>query len=657
MRTAILVAALFIVPATLAAQARPAPAPPGFDGPFIPRPLGDGPVKVGPARGTVIVVGGGSMGPEIYKAFIDAAGGPDALIIDVPNAGGADTVSANAGQAWRTNGAKNVVVLFTRDRKIADSDSFTAVIRKAGGVWFEGGRQFHIVQDYGGTKTERAIMEVLERGGVVGGSSAGASILGDFMVRGAPSNDNMIMEYPGYAKAFGYLRNVGIDQHVVARSRLPDLADSIIPRHPGMLAISEDEGTAWVIRGDTGRIIGRNKAFVYNGADANDPGSPFLTLHPGDSYDLNARRRISLAIDRSPVTLAVIDSMFAAYADPAAGGATVLVAQGGEVFIDHAFGIPPQPRYMPRTTLPQFRLGNISRVFTELCASMPAQTGRGRGPPDSTAARAEPPVEAPPAGARRGGRGGPPPSPLQACVTRISTPIGAHQTAAADSQQVQSSVDELYRLSLGLDVPTTWRGADYTTGWIADTYKGASRLAAYATADGKRAAFVRLPDRRVTVIILTNDANADARGMAERILDRLLAVATILPRHGSSQDLDPARLVGRWSGSGSFFNAELQKKIGTLPVVTEFTADRSGTGRIGDATLTDVRIRPARERIEIRAKLSGSVGADRALAKDHVILVITALSDSTLEGEFHLKSNSVYDPRMREGRLVLRRAP
>ena len=533
MRFVLLVTALS-VPLALAAQTPaagraaappPAPAPAGFGDPFKPQPPGTGPIKVGPARGTVVVVGGGSMGPEIYKAFIDAAGGPDATILVVPNAGDADTVSPNTGQAWRTNGAKNVVALFTRDRKIADTDSFTAVIRKAGGVWFEGGRQFHIVQDYGGTKTERAIREVLDRGGVIGGSSAGASILGDFMVRGAPSSNNMIMDYPGYQRGFGYLRNVGIDQHVVARSRLPDLADSIIPRYPTMLGISEDEGTAWVIRGDTGRIIGRNKAFVYNGKDANDPGSPFLTLRPGDSFNLNTRRVISRALDRSPVTLAFIDSMFAKYTDPAAGGATVLVARNGEVFIDHAYGIAAQARHMPRTTLPQFSLGDITKVFAELCATMPAQTSRGRGAPDSTAAAADPATTtagAPAAGAGRG-RGGPPPSPLQTCVTRISTPIGAHQTSAADSVSVQSSVDELYRMSLGLDVPTTWRNADYAKGWTADTYKGVSRLAAYATPDGKRAAFVRIPDQRATVIILTNDATADARGMAEQILDRIIA--------------------------------------------------------------------------------------------------------------------------------------
>lgn len=515
MRTALITLHLAVLaPLSGVAQTGPQapPAPEGFGEPFKARPLADGPVKVGPARGTVVVVGGGSMGPEIYKAFIEAAGGPDALILDVPNAGGADSVSPNTGQMWRNNGAKNVVVLFTKDRKVADSDSFVAIIRKAGGVWFEGGRQFHLVQDYGGTKTEREFMALLERGGVVGGSSAGATILGDFMVRGAPSNNNMIMDYPGYQRAFGYLRGVAIDQHVVARSRLPDLADSIITRYPDLLGISEDEGTAWVIRGDTGRIIGRSKAFAYNGRDPNDPGSPFVTLFPGDQYDLNARRVISRAGGRSPVSIELIRSMFAKFDDPSLGGATVLVAQHGEVFIDHAFGIAAQDRYMPRTTVPQFDIGDIAKVFTAICAQLPPPVVRGRGAGDTATA---------PAAGR--GRGGPPPSPLQACVTRVSQPVGARQTVAPDSLHIRSSVDELYRVSLGFDSPPTWRNPDQSRAFTADTYGGVVRQAAYATAGGKRGAFVRVPIRNITIIILTNDAAADARGMAQQLLDVLLA--------------------------------------------------------------------------------------------------------------------------------------
>jgi cyanophycinase len=510
------------LPAVLAAQVTPQSAAP--PAPFKARPLADGPVKVGPARGTIVVVGGGSMGPEIYKAFIDAAGGPDALILDVPNAGG-NPPGPNTGQAWRNAGAKNVVVLYTTDRKVADTDSFTAIIKKAGGVWFEGGRQFHLVEDYGGTKTERAFMEVLERGGVVGGSSAGASILGDFMVRGHNSGNNMIMAAPGWETGFGYLRNVGVDQHVVARSRLPDLADSIIPKYPTLLGISEDEGTAWVIRGDTGRIIGRSKGFVYNGKDPNDPDASYLSLRPGDSYNLNTRRVISRALDRSPVKLDLINSLFAKYNDPAAGGATVLVARNGEVFIDNSFGIAPQARQTPRTTLPLFPLGDIATAFTELCAQLPVQTGRGNAPaPDSAAAAAAAGGAARAGGAGgRGGRGGTPQTPLQSCVSRVASPVGAGRTSATADGVVQSSVDELYRVALGLQVPTTWRNADYAKGWSSDTYKGVARLAAYGTADGKRAAFVRIPDRQATIIILTNDAGADARGMSEKILDQLIA--------------------------------------------------------------------------------------------------------------------------------------
>src|SRR6476646_10791915 len=256
-------------------------------------------VRVGPEHGTVIVVGGGSMGPEIYSAFIKAAGGPDALIVDVPTAGGDTAYNQNAPgtRGWRQAGAKNIYVLHTKDKKLADSDSFAAILKKAGGVWFEGGRQRHLVNSYAGTKTEQGFHDVLARGGVVGGSSAGASIIGDFLVRGAPSNDNFIMDHPEFEKGFAFLKNVGIDQHVVARERLPDLADSIMPKYPDLLGISEDEGTAWVVKGDTATIVGRNKAFVYGGKDETDPRKPFLTLYPGDTYNLATRRVMRRASD------------------------------------------------------------------------------------------------------------------------------------------------------------------------------------------------------------------------------------------------------------------------------------------------------------------------------------------------------------------------
>ena len=485
--------------------------------------------RVGPVRGTVIVVGGGSMGPEIYKAFIDAAGGPDALIIDVPNAGGADAYPQDGPgtRGWKQAGAKNIYTLFTKDRRVADSDSFVAVLKRAGGVWFQGGRQFRLVDAYAGTKTEAAFNEVLARGGVVGGTSAGATILGDFLVRGAPSNNNFIMHYPGYEKGFSYLRGVGIDQHVVARERLADLADSILPKFPTLLGISEDEGTAWVVRGDTAAVVGRSKGFVYGGDHPNDDGKPFLTLHPGDVYDLGARRVMKRAADDSPVTPAFISAMFKKYDAPSAGGATVLVAQGGRVFVDRSFGIPPQAKYMPTTTVPQFALGGISAVFESICAQLPEPPVRPQGTPlaDSAAGAAASGARPPAA----------PMTPFQHCVAqRAATPVGLHKTTVNQGGDVLSNVDELYRVSAGLENPRTYaRNAsadpgierepiDRARAWEVDTYNGATRYRAFAAAGGRRSAFVRVPERSATIIILTNDDGADARGMADRIAEKLL---------------------------------------------------------------------------------------------------------------------------------------
>lgn len=467
--------------------------------------------RVGPPKGTVIVVGGGQVGPDIWKRFIAAAGGPDALIIDVPTAGG-DTVyppSRRGPAGLYRAGAKNVVLLHTVDRKVADSDSFPALLAKAGGVWFEGGRQWHLVDSYAGTRTEQAFMAVLARGGVIGGSSAGASILASYLLRGARSGNTIIMA-PGYEVGFGYLRGTAIDQHVVARERLRDLADSLLPKHPELLGLSEDEGTAWVVWGDTAEIVGRNKAFAYGGKDT-DPGKPFLTLFPGDKYDLGARRVIRRSIEGSALTEAMVDREFAKCTDPCK--ATVLIARDGKVLLAKGYGIPPHPRYMPATTVPNFVLGGVSVAF-ESAARQLAQAGTQLTP---------------------------------AIITRrLFTPIGARKTIAdttGGTLRFRSNVDELYRLELGLETPEIFAGAptsdeggtvsltaasdtvsstiDPARGWAADRFKGMERLALFGMPDGKQSAFVRIPARRALVIILSDAESLEAGKIANRILERL----------------------------------------------------------------------------------------------------------------------------------------
>ena len=145
---------------------------------------------------------------------------------------------------------------------MADSAEFVAALKTAKGVWIDGGRQWRLVDSYLGTKTAKELDNVLERGGVIAGTSAGATIQGSYLVRGAREG-NTIMMAKGYEEGFGFLRNVAIDQHLIARHRENDLVP-VISLKPELLGIGLDEATAIVVTGDSFSVIGASKVAIYD---------------------------------------------------------------------------------------------------------------------------------------------------------------------------------------------------------------------------------------------------------------------------------------------------------------------------------------------------------------------------------------------------------
>ena len=115
-------------------------------------------------------------------------------------------------------GFKHVTVLHTRDRKEANSSAFTEPLKSAAGVWFSGGRQWRHADSYLDTKTHKAFLELLDRGGVIAGSSAGATIQGSYLARGDTKMNTIMMG--DHEVGLGFLSNVAIDQHLFARNRL-----------------------------------------------------------------------------------------------------------------------------------------------------------------------------------------------------------------------------------------------------------------------------------------------------------------------------------------------------------------------------------------------------------------------------------------------------
>ncbi|HVJ69195.1 MAG TPA: cyanophycinase [Caulifigura sp.] len=252
--------------------------------------------EIGPARGTLVIVGGGGGGKDglIFKRFVELAGGPQADIVVIPTAmEGEDYDTRSSGaRIFRDAGATKITVMHTRDRTLADTEAFIRPLRTATGVWFGGGRQWRLADSYLNTRAQAAVLELLNRGGVVGGSSAGATIQGSYLVRGAVEGNEVMMS-PGHEEGFALLKNVAIDQHVIRRKRIGDLVP-VIEAHPELLGIGIDERTAIVVRQDQFEVIGDSDVVITDpNRKVNEGEDPWYLLKPGDRFDLKTRSRIA----------------------------------------------------------------------------------------------------------------------------------------------------------------------------------------------------------------------------------------------------------------------------------------------------------------------------------------------------------------------------
>lgn len=250
----------------------------------------------GPAKGYAIPIGGGKVGPEILNRFAALAGGLNAPIVVIPTAGEEESYpdSTLDNHPLRKHGFTRLTLLHTRDRKVADTEAFAAILKTAKGVWFNGGRQWRLVDSYLHTRTHRELENLLDRGGVIAGTSAGATIQGSYLVRGAIEN-NTIMMAKGYEEGLGFLSHIAIDQHLIARKREKDLLP-VVALKPELLGLGLDEGTAVVVHGTKLDVIGVSKVAIYDANYGPGPdGKGYYFLSAGDCFDIAKRKQIACA--------------------------------------------------------------------------------------------------------------------------------------------------------------------------------------------------------------------------------------------------------------------------------------------------------------------------------------------------------------------------
>ena len=244
-------------------------------------------------NGTLYIVGGGGTPRGLMREFVDMAGGDDAHMIFVPCTED-KTVSDNQRliRQWKAMGVASAHVIHTKDRNRANSDeTFLKPLKKATGIWFGGGRQWNFVDSYYGTQAHKLMKDVLKRGGVIGGSSAGASVQGSYLARANPVANFDIMA-AGYERGLGFLNGVAIDQHFSQRRRQKDMTQ-LANRYPQLLGIGIDEGTAIKVQGSIAQVIGRGKVFFYDRRQPVVPGQDdFLALEADTRFDLVERKVI-----------------------------------------------------------------------------------------------------------------------------------------------------------------------------------------------------------------------------------------------------------------------------------------------------------------------------------------------------------------------------
>jgi cyanophycinase len=268
------------------------------------------PLSIFPQEKGKLLIIGGVQTKEIQKKFVELAGGKDARIIIIPNAG-SEPVHWSKVQIkdFEEFGAKADFLLFTR--QTADVDSNLKKMDWANAVFFLGGDQSDLTRDMLGTKLLQKVYDIYNNGGVVGGSSAGAAVMSEVMITGNEIiNKDTSNAFIGIQKGnietkqgFGFIKSAIIDQHFLKRKRHNRLITLMI-EYPNLLGIAIDESTSIIVYpNDTFEVLGNNQVLVYDPTKAKNiredkRGNLGITnlnldiLISGEKYDLKSKQVI-----------------------------------------------------------------------------------------------------------------------------------------------------------------------------------------------------------------------------------------------------------------------------------------------------------------------------------------------------------------------------
>ena len=259
----------------------------------------------GRPAGSLIAVGGAEdrEDTKIILSNLAERIGSGKLVISTLASGYADEVWEIYRTLFTSMGVKSVKHLCMDYRDESPEDARLAILADATAVFFTGGDQLRITAHLGGTTLFERIEEIYRQGGIIAGTSAGATALGEMMLIGSPAEGICKLRDIRMAPGLGLAKNMIIDQHFSERGRIRRLLGAVA-ENPRMLGIGIDEDTAVVVESDgTFHTVGSGAVYVVDGRDLSYTnisevsfnralsvfGVKLHTLSSGDSFNIHSR--------------------------------------------------------------------------------------------------------------------------------------------------------------------------------------------------------------------------------------------------------------------------------------------------------------------------------------------------------------------------------
>jgi cyanophycinase len=225
---------------------------------------------MGKSDRTLIIVGGKedrSADKIILGEIARRVGSGKLVVSTVAMSGGTEDLFDEYQKAFRSVGVKHVFHLDIKDRDEASQESKVTILDGANAVFFTGGDQMKITSQIGDTPIFQRIHEIYNDGGLIAGTSAGASALSETMlVDGGDEESHVIGGSMRMAPGLGVIGGVIIDQHFMERGRVGRLVGAVA-QNPKNLGIGIDEQTAIVVeRGNGFYVLGSGAVYVIDGS-------------------------------------------------------------------------------------------------------------------------------------------------------------------------------------------------------------------------------------------------------------------------------------------------------------------------------------------------------------------------------------------------------